>query len=88
MLIHSRNINRPHPQHESCLHPYYIIPVSCSHQAELLRLSGCLAAWVEVVGEVAEGPERQQRGPEVVVQQGGDARGPEEAWHMVLQAAS
>lgn len=59
----------------------------CSHQAELL-LSGCLAAWVEGVGEVAGGPERQQQGPEAVVQQGGDARGPEEAWRTGLQAAN
>lgn len=61
--------------------------MSCSHQAELLP-SGCLAAWVEEVGEVVGGPEHQQRGPEAVVQKGGGAQGPEEAWHMVLQVAN
>lgn len=40
------------------------------------------------MGEVAGGPERQQQGPEAVVQQGGDARGPEEAWRTGLQAAN
>lgn len=61
--------------------------MSRSHQAELL-LSGCLGAWVEGVGEAAGGPEHQQRVPEAVVRQGEDARGPEEAWRMVPQAAS
>lgn len=65
----------------------YTIPGSCDHQAELL-LSGCLAAWVEAVGEGVGGPERQQREPEAVVRQSGGARGPEEAWRMVLRAAS
>ena len=59
----------------------------CGHQAELL-LSGCPAAWVEVVGEGVGGPERRQRAPEAVAQQGGGARGPEEAWRTVLRAAS
>lgn len=62
--------------------------MSCSHQDELRLLSGYLAAWVEVVGEEVGGPEHQQRGPEGVVRQGGDARGPEEAWRMGLQAAN
>lgn len=65
----------------------YTIPALCSHQAELL-LSGCLDAWVAVVGEGVGGPEHQQQGPEAVVQQDGGAQGPEEAWHTVLQAAS
>lgn len=62
------------------------VPASGSRRAELL-LSGCLAAWVEVVGEAAGGPEHQQRGPEAVVQQGEDAWGPEEAWRTGLRAA-
>lgn len=66
--------------------PLYLPFVSCSHQAGLL-LSGCLAAWVEAAGEAVVGPEPRQLGPEAVVRQGGDARGPEEAWHMVLRAA-
>lgn len=61
--------------------------MSCSCQTEL-QLSGCLAAWVEVVGEEAGGPEWRQQGPEAVVQRGGDARGPEEAWRTVPLAAS
>lgn len=61
--------------------------MSCSHLTEL-QLSGCLAAWVEVVGEEAGGLEWRQQGPEAVVQQGGDAQGPEGAWRTVLLAAS
>lgn len=56
----------------------FTIPEWCDHQAELL-LSGCLVAWVEVVGEVAGAPEGRQRAFEVVARQGGDAREPEEA---------
>lgn len=50
--------------------------------------SDCLAALVEVVEEVEGGPEHPQRAPAAAAQQGGDAWGPEEAWHRVLQAAS
>lgn len=67
--------------------PQHIVPASCSHLTELLQF-GCLAAWVEVAGEVEEGPELRQQGPGVVAQLGGGARGPEEAWRMGLQAAS
>lgn len=71
----------------SCLHPRCAVPASGSHRAEPLP-SGCLAAWVEVAGEAAGGPEHQQRGPEAVVQQGEDAWGPEEAWRTGLRAAN
>lgn len=64
----------------------FTIPEWCDYQAELL-LSGCLAAWVEAVGEVAGAPEDRRWAFEVVAQQGGDAQGPEEAWRTVLPAA-
>lgn len=78
---------QPGARPASRLHPRSSVPASGSHRAELL-LSGCLAAWVEVAEEAAGGPEHQQRGPEAVVQQGEDARGPEEAWRTGLRAAN
>lgn len=63
------------------------IPVQRGRLAEPLP-SGCLAALVEVVVEEVGGPEHPQRAPAAAAQQGGDAWGPEEAWHRVLQAAS
>lgn len=63
------------------------VPVLCVHQAEP-QLSGCPPAWGEVVAEEVGDPGHQQQAPAAVERRGGGAWRLEEAWRMVLRAAS